>query len=232
MSYKMLRISAACCLAFTVLWLVFMIFSMMETGPVNTFEDAIASALSMGAVFKLTYINAVFVTLTAVFFFASLHQALRQYNAEISPLGQIFTSVYAVINLVVYSTQISVIPYLIALMKSSPQPELYQIIIAQLVQSWPGSAFAVFNQLGYAILAIPSVIYGLLLLRERVTWGGRLLILNGMACIVGFIGTITKIEALATGSVAGGVLFLAALIAIIAETWTANSVKSGRKLAG
>jgi hypothetical protein len=72
------------------------------------------------------------------------------------------------------------------------------------------------NSLAYAVLGIPSIIFGLLLYNSgRVSRsGGILLSLNGLAGITGFVGVVVKSTILAQGVLAGGILFLLALIPI------------------
>ncbi|MFZ5946073.1 MAG: TetR/AcrR family transcriptional regulator [Bacillota bacterium] len=95
--------------------------------------------------------------------------------------------------------------------------EVYRVILGQFIQGWSGSAVSVFNQLAYAILGIPSIIFGVLLIKNKKlsTLGGWLLTLNGISCIIGLIGTAANNRVLVIGSVAGGALFLFALIALV-----------------
>ncbi len=217
MNTKNLRNSALVCLVFTVLWMVLMILSISNTGPVRTLEQAINSAANAGILFRITYINAVFVTVTAAVFFICLYCRCKPLNDHWSFAGLIFVPVYCVLNLLVYFSQIAVVPRLVALMESSGYPEVYQAMLGQFVQSWSGSAISAVNQLAYAVLGIPSIIFGMLLVRDRKVSvpGGWLLILNGLSCITGVIGTAVGSETLAMGSVAGGALFLFALVAIV-----------------
>jgi hypothetical protein len=70
------------------------------------------------------------------------------------------------------------------------------------------------NNLAYAVLGVPSVIFGMLLLNHRAPAqaAGGLLALNGIACIVGLVGVLFKLPWLNLGSLVGGVLFLLSLI--------------------
>lgn len=76
-----------------------------------------------------------------------------------------------------------------------------------------------FNNLAYAILGIPSIIFGVILFKQD-SWkrlAGFLMALNGVACIVGIVGIALGNSLLSTGSLVGGILFLFALIAL---SWT------------
>jgi len=81
-----------------------------------------------------------------------------------------------------------------------------------MVQAWPGSVVNVLNNLGYAVLGVPSIMFGSLLARRRsLRYAGLLLALNGVACIVGLVGIAAGSELLSLGSIVGGAVFLVAL---------------------
>jgi hypothetical protein len=123
-------------------------------------------------------------------------------------MGAAFVPIYGLLNLFAYLSQITIVPRMAAL---QPVPDL---LLAQMVQAWPGSAVNVLNNLGYAVLGVPSIIFGLLLGRETpsLRLAGILLALSGVASIVGIAGIAARSAALALGSIVGGVLFLIALI--------------------
>ena len=87
-------------------------------------------------------------------------------------------------------------------------------MLRQMIQQWPGSAVNVLNNLAYAILGIPSIIFGMVLSRRgrSTRLPGILLALNGVACIIGMVGVVLGSGLLAQGSIVGGALFLLALI--------------------
>lgn len=217
MNAKKLWFSALSCLIFTVLWLTLMILSASKTGSISTFEQAIDFVMKAGILFQLSYINAVFVTVTITIFFTCLYYYYKPLHAEWSLIGYVFIPIYSVLNLLVYFSQISVVSRLITLMNTSKYPEVYRVVLGQFVQGWSGSTISVVNQLAYAILAIPSIIFGTLLIKEKKisTLGGWLFTLNGLSCIVGVVGTAINNQVLAVGSVLGGALFLFALIVIV-----------------
>jgi hypothetical protein len=73
---------------------------------------------------------------------------------------------------------------------------------------------AMINNMAYGVLGVPSFIYGVIMLRgSRLMWfSGVLLIMNGIAAIIGVLGTITGSQQLQLGTLVSGVLFLLALI--------------------
>jgi hypothetical protein len=85
-----------------------------------------------------------------------------------------------------------------------------------LLQSWPDSAVSILNNGAYAILGIPSIIFGILLpeINRELRIAGIFLVLNGVACLVGIIGYAARSPVLSLGSLVGAVFFLGALAAL------------------
>ena len=206
---KLIGSFALICFLFTVIWLILFIYSLSIQGPIESSEAALASIANLTVLFYLTYANATMVTLTVTMLLAGLGVYLQQY-AVWSAIGLAFVPVYTVLNLFVYLSQITILPHLVSL---RPQSDL---LLAQLVQAWPGSAVNVLNNLGYAVLGIPSLIFGVLLFRSNRTMrlASVLLAVSGVASIVGFAGIILDVAQLSLGSIASGAIFLLFLIAL------------------
>jgi hypothetical protein len=141
--------------------------------------------------------------------FAALYHRYAPASPRASAVALVFVPVYCAFNLVVYLLQISAVP---ALLPRAADPAV-QPLLALLMQNLPGSTAAFFNSLAYALLGIPSIIFGLLMAPESplLRIAGRLLVLNGLACIAGWVGLLANNPTLAQGSLAGGVIFLGAL---------------------
>jgi hypothetical protein len=129
-------------------------------------------------------------------------------------VGVIFVPVYCALNLLVYGSQVTIIPRLVDLVADPVHEREAAFFLGQMIHAWPDSAVAVVNSLAYAILGIPSIIFGLLLYRGFAARqvAGVLLVLNALACIAGLIGLITGILILEIGTLLGGGIFLLALI--------------------
>jgi len=169
--------------------------------------------------YVLLYVDAALITLAATALFGGLYR----WAAGRSPVWTTFaltcTCVYCMLNLVVYLSQITLVPGLLRLSATPNTERIGQVLLQLAVQTWPGSAAALLNVLAYAVLAIPSIIYGLALLQagrraQPVSLGvaGILLILSGLACLAGFVGLVVGSQMLAMGTVVGGGLFLLALL--------------------
>ena len=89
-----------------------------------------------------------------------------------------------------------------------------QFLLRQVIQQWLDSAISIANNLAYAILGIPSIIFGVLMRKTSpvLRIGGNLLALSGIVCIAGFTGIVMQSAWLRLGSLAGGIFFLMALM--------------------
>jgi hypothetical protein len=198
----------------TVLWVVLMIASMAATGPVDTFFQALELAQTRGALFYLTYINATLVTVFATMLLAGIYVYLRSALHGWPAIGFAFVPAYAALNLFAYVSQITVMPYLAELQVPQDFRGAAQFMTAQMVHMWPGSLVAQINLLAYAVLAVPLIIFGAALYRSGswVRLGAVLMILSGIASLVGLLGAIVQSQALMMGVTVSGVFFLLALI--------------------
>lgn len=214
MQPRMLGVVSLICLVVTILWLVLMIWGIVSVGTVETFEQALAHVAEPDALFFLTYVNATLVTLFATMLLAGLYVYFRPIAPEWSAIGLVFVPVYCVLNLFVYVSQITIVPRLLAFQGTAEYQDASSLLLGQMVQLWPGSAVATLNTLAYAILGIPSIIFGMGLVKQGTSkqLSGILLALNGLACIVGMVGFVVGSDLLEWGTSAGGVLFLLALI--------------------
>ena len=204
---RLLGIVALICLTVTVIWLGLFIYDMAVRGAVETAEQAVASVADLGALQILTYVNATLVTVSATMFFGGLYVICRDEAPLWAVMGLVFVPIYGVLNLFAYVSQLTIVPRLAALQPAS------DLLLAQMVQAWPGSVVNILNNLGYAVLGIPSIVFGWLLSRRpRLRWAGVLLALNGVACVVGLVGIAAGSELLSLGSIVGGAIFLVALV--------------------
>jgi hypothetical protein len=147
-------------------------------------------------------------------FMAGLYVYCKPAAPLWSAIGLVFVPVYCLLNLFAYFSQITVVPRLLELRQISQYQPMAEFLLRQLIQSWPASAVSVFNNTAYAVLGIPSIIFGAALYRMHpsLRLGGTLLALNGAACIVGVIGYVLNNALLELGSLVGAVLFLLALV--------------------
>jgi hypothetical protein len=198
----------------TAIWLVLLIAGMAGAGPLDTFEHVLAYVSRLDALFYLTYLNAGLIVVAATALFCDLYRRYHEAAPDWALVGLVFVPVYAALNLFVYLSQVSVVPSLVALRQQPEYHAAADLLLRQMIQQWPESGVAFFNDLAYAVLGIPSIIFGLLMFREKspLKAAGALRALNGVACILGVVGSLMHSALLSLGTVAGGVLFLLALV--------------------
>jgi hypothetical protein len=211
---KLTGLLALLTLLFTILWLVFLIADMASAGPLETFEQVSMHAARLGWLYYATYFNAALVTLSAVAFTSALYAWLKPKAPDWTVIGLVFVPIYGVLNLIAYLSQVTLVPALFDLRANPRTLEMTDLLLRLTLQAWPASAVAFFNGLAYAILGIPSILFGLLLWKYpgALRWGGLLLALNVAACTLGVVGFLMGNALLRQGAMVGGVLFLLALI--------------------
>jgi hypothetical protein len=210
---KLVAPLALACLVLTALWVGLLIADMASAGPLETFEQVAAHASRLHGLFYATYLNAALLTVAAVAFFAALHAWLKPTAPDWTVIGLVFVPIYGALNLVAYLSQVTLVPAIFDLQTEPRYADTADLLLRLTLQAWPASTMAFFNGLAYAILGIPSILYGALLWQHRgaLRWGGLLLAFNGAACILGVVGFLTENALLSQGVMIGGVLFLLAL---------------------
>lgn len=205
---RKIRITGLILFILTLLWVILMIFSTsaIEPGwsPVDYVEWASQPSLS----YRLNYINVSVLTLGVVYLFVLLHKLLKKRHQIAALFGLIFIPIYGVMNLIAYSLQITFVPSMAQTALTQPDsiPR-----VAQWIQANPNSVVGFINGLAYAVLAIPSIIYGYLLVLDRRKYSGVTLIISGLLSIIGILGIILDSKVLSMGIMAGGFLFLLSL---------------------
>ncbi len=226
MRTRFLGILSLLTLLFTVVWLVLLVASAVGQGPASTFEQVLAGVARLDATFYLTHINATFITIFATALFAGLYVYCRPYLPDwAGVIGIVFVPVYATMNLFAYLSQVTLVPTLLKLQQMADYQAAAGLMLRLTIQQWPGSTVWVFNNLAYALLGIPSIIFGIALCRRGMAlWmAGILLASNGIACIMGVIGILVGNSAMALGSAVGRGLFLLALIPMSWAFWRGRS---------
>ena len=207
----------------TGIWILCMILLMQRQGTViATFEDAYDFVKDPGGLFYLTYLNVVVLTIFDVVLFGMLYLYFKPSYPVMSLCGVLFVPVYAAYNMFVYISQVSVVQKIISVYEGLISEEVMQVLLGQFIQLWEHSTIAFINNYAYAILGIPSVLFGIAIYRmkpglSRAT--GLLLILSARACLLGIVGIITGHQVLSYGSAIGGGLFFLSLIGMSIIFW-------------
>jgi hypothetical protein len=199
----------------TYLWVALMIADSTRHPPVTNPYDAIHYASGQDWLYTLNYANATLITILATLLFAALYTLFKDTAPAAMLAGLVFLPVYTAMNLFVYLSQITIVPEMIILRDTlSVDSNSLDFLIALLVQLWPGSITAMINILAYAVLGIPSLLYGLEMLHRGplMRAAGILLCMNGIAALLGFVGLTTHSTILMNGVMISGVLFALSLI--------------------
>jgi len=213
MKTRTVGVLALVTLVLTAVWLIFLIWDQATAGPLDTIDQVMAYLANRDWRFTLTYLNASLFTISATMLMTSLYPICKQQMPIWSLIGFVFIPVYCVLNLVAYLSQITLIPGLLNWAEATGDVANVQLLLAQTFQLWPTSIIGFLNGLAYAILGIPSIVFGLVLRGGRVTAvAGWLLLLNGISCIFGIVGYMINSPLLSMGILIGGVLFLLAMI--------------------
>jgi hypothetical protein len=214
MKSRMLGYLSLFALIFTSIWLILLIAGRVTAGSLDIFENVLANVSKLDMIYYLGYINAAITVIAATSLFTGLYLYCKLFAPDLALMGMVFVPVYATLNLFVYFSQIAIVPEMILQRQLPELQAITDLLLRQLLQQWPFSGAAFFNNLAYAILGIPSIIFGMVLFKNNPTLklAGLLLGLNGVACGVGFAGILFKNQLLGNGSSVGGVIFLLALI--------------------
>ena len=148
------------CLMLTVLWLGLLITDMATAGPLETFEQVAAHASRLHGLFYATYLNAALLTVAAVALFAALVRLAQAYRTRLdryraSLCAHLWRAQPGRLSLAGDARP--------GVGDATPRPTntaTADALLRLTLQAWPQSAMAFFNGLAYAILGIPSILYG------------------------------------------------------------------------
>ena len=198
----------------TFLWVIFMIIWEAVTPPVNTLANQVAVIQAHFALFILNYANAGLITLLTVALNAGLFDFCRDENSLWAWIAFSFVPIYGLANLVVYLSQIFVVPGLITLYQNPETAGVAEILLRLTIHTRAGSAVGFVNVLAYAILGIPSTILGILMVRKAqgLRIGSGLLAVSGVLSMVALVGVAVKSTVLASTTLLSGAIYLAAII--------------------
>jgi hypothetical protein len=190
-----------------------MVLSTADIEPGWAEADYVKWASEPGLSFRLNYINVSFLTMGVVYLFVLLFRYLKQDARNVALAGFIFVPMYGILNLFCYSVQINLVPSMAQAVLAQPAFEQGESIqrVAQWIQANPASVVGKLNGLAYALLGIPSILFGYLLMRKAIRYSGLTLLLNGILCLIGIAGMMLDIRILSMGTLAGGFLFLISL---------------------
>lgn len=198
----------------TYIWLVVMVVDISRGEPIITAQDAIIHLSDHGWSYSLTYINAAIITVLTVMVYAGLYVFFKQEMPFWSRVGLVFIPIYGTFNLIVYLSQVTIVPRLLGL-RSIPEYSLTaEALLALTSQLWDGSVVSVLNLLAYAVLSIPIMIFAFPMLKRGALMkvAGIIFIFSSIGSLLGFIGVIMNSRPLMSSCIISGALYCFALI--------------------
>ncbi len=198
----------------TSLWVILLIVMTATSGQAQTLLERIAMLEAQKGLYLLNYANAGLITLGTAAFMAGLYSFTCAQDPFWAVIGLVFVPVYAGLNLVVYLSQVFLIPGLLAIYDQPQTNLLGELLLGLAIHDWPGSAAGFLNALAYAVLGVPSTIFGVLLVRRAayLRAPGLLLVISAVLSWLALVGVGVGSALLAGMTLVSGLVFLLALI--------------------
>ena len=188
--------------------------SIAQGQPTSSGIEYLTWLLKPDVFYTAYYIGAVILTLLIVVLFVQLYGYLSKLNRTAALVGIVFIPVYGTINLVCYSLQITVVPSLAAGALSTGGDVG---LVSQLILNDSRSVLGLVYGLAYSVLAIPSIIYGFLFVKNAQKWTGLMFIIHGLLYVVGIVGFMLQNVVLSQGLNLGAFVFLICLVLLILD---------------
>jgi hypothetical protein len=201
-------------LLLTVTCAIFAGISISQGQPASSGIEYLTWLSKPDVFYSAYYVGAVILTLLIVALFTLLYGYLSNINRTAALVGIVFIPVYGVINLVCYSLQITVVPSLAAGAISAGGDVGF---VSQLILNDSSSVLGFVYGLAYSILAIPSIIYGLMFVKNAKKCSGITFIIHGLLYVVGIAGFMLKNTVLSQGINLGAIAFLICLVFLIID---------------
>jgi hypothetical protein len=201
----------------TTAWAILLIVDMAGAGPLDTFQQILVHVSRLSPLYYIGYVNIGLVTLAVTALLAGLYVRLRHRQPLWASIALAFVPVYAGLNLVVYMMQITIVPGLLRLRVDGEFGAMATWALRMLIHIAPGSIAEFANILAYAVLGIPSVVFGALLWGRSRMWSGTaaLLIFSAVVDALALLGLIVESQLLKMGVLVGGFLFWTALLLML-----------------
>ena len=200
----------------TYIWVIGVLWDLNLKGSIETFDQALDYVSKPDTLYYLNYINVSLLTIITTMMFAGIYEYFKKSLKVWATIGILFVPIYCTLNLFVYLSQVTIIPRILSLAEMSAVHSEAELLAVLLTQNWDGSAVSVINLMAYALLGIPSIIFGsaMLKLGRLGVIAGSLLALSGIGSIMAFIGALMKNSTLASVTLISGFLYALALIFI------------------
>ena len=201
---------------FTYIWVIGVIWDLNLKGSIETVDQALAYSSNPDTLYTLNYINVGLLTIFTTMMFAGIYEYFKKSLGVWAAIGILFVPIYCTLNLITYISQVTIIPRILSLAETSAYRSEAELLAVLMTQNWDGSAVSVINLMAYALLGIPSIIYGstMLELGRLGVIAGSLLALSGIGSILAFMGVIMQNSTMASFTLISGFIYAVGLIFI------------------
>jgi hypothetical protein len=194
------------------------IISPITISEINGFKsrnEFIQFLTDTSLIYQLNYVIATLMTFFTVAMFSALYLEAKEELPLESHIGILFVPMYAVTNIIVYGSQIRIVPEIIKNLEMGNNMILDHWVF-QMLQSVHGSIFNIVNAFAYAVLGIPCIFFAFSLYKKNRMGkiAAILLILTAIASFIGFIGANIYSATLVEGIRISGFIFIAAVLFI------------------
>lgn len=212
----------------TAIWGVLFLFTASPAAPAGTIADQVSTIENQYGLFMLTYANAGLLTVFCTVMLAGFYSICRDDDPLWASVALVFIPIYGAGNLIVYLSQVFVIPGLLDRYHNPLTGAMAEVMLELILHTWAGSLTGFVNGLAYAALGIPSIIFGILLFRNAQVYrfGGLLLIASGVLSILALVGIGIGSFILSLLSPLGGFVFLLGIILLGVKFLQASRIEA------
>jgi cytochrome bd-type quinol oxidase subunit 2 len=198
-----------------IAWGIVSPISIAEISGFKTRKEFIQFLSDTTLLYQLNYVLATLMTFFSVAMFSALYLESRQEMPLESHIGILFVPMYAITNIIVYGSQISIVPEIIKNLELSNNMILDHWVF-QMLQSVHGSIFNIVNSFAYAVLGIPCICFAIALFKKNMMGkiAAVLLTLTTIASSIGFIGANIYSDTLIEGIRISSLIFIFAVLFI------------------
>lgn len=198
----------------TIIWIAFTIISMSQVNSTWSSQDFVQWVSRPDIFYVGNYVNATLLTIFVIILFCYMYSYLNKETTAHYLVALIFIPIYGLMNIIAYSIQISIVPQTaqIEILSNSMNG-----ISQHLIQANSKSLMGFINGMAYALLSIPSIIFGIGLYKDYKKYSGICFIASGIASDIGIIGYLLGDSLISTGIMISGVIFLIGLVFIVIE---------------
>ncbi|MFC1725273.1 DUF4386 family protein [candidate division KSB1 bacterium] len=198
---------------FLLVWILFGILFPGSDGQIETVEDLVNQRTADQLNQKFNFLFSFILNFLLVALYVSLYLYFKNRAPEWCAIGFVFIPAFAVFAVAVFSLSAFLVPYLLELYKNPEYQSLISGILKTMLHGEVNPARE-FLSIPFIFLSIPTMIFGILLLKERIIlkFAGILIIVSGIEYLSNLIAIFERNVILNTIGMIGGLSFMVSLI--------------------